>query len=76
MNAFAEIEPFGIHVDYRNRGFGKALLTEALKRLKKRKIERVYIGSGPEPAIANRLYESVGFSDKKIAFWWAKDLKK
>ena len=73
-NNFAEIEPFGTHSEFRNIGLGKALLTDVLKRLKARNLDRVYISSGPEPALGNRLYESVGFSDKRKAYWWIKDL--
>lgn len=75
VNNFAEIEPFGTHSNYRNMGLGKALLTEVLIRLKNRNIDFVYIGSGPEPAVGNRLYESLGFTEKQIACWWIKDLK-
>lgn len=59
-NHVAEIEPLGTHPDFRQRGLARALVTEAFRRLQGLGFDRVLISSGAEPAVSNRLYESLG----------------
>lgn len=58
-NQVAEVDPVGTHPDYRRRGFAKAVVSECFRRLGARGVRHAYIGSGPEPYVSNRLYESL-----------------
>ncbi|MDF1537596.1 MAG: GNAT family N-acetyltransferase [Candidatus Thorarchaeota archaeon] len=72
VSEIAELEPVGTHPDHRKRGLGKAVILECLKRLQKyNPIAVIILGAAPTEG-ANRLYESVGFEHKGVAYHWVK----
>ncbi|MFC1712135.1 GNAT family N-acetyltransferase [Candidatus Poribacteria bacterium] len=73
-NQIAEIDPVGTHPDYQRRRFAKAVVSECFRRLRARGVRYAYIGSGPEPYISNRLYESLQPVGKYQENRWAKNL--
>ncbi|HAS73713.1 MAG TPA: hypothetical protein DCS67_06175 [Clostridiales bacterium UBA8960] len=54
----AEIERVCTHSDYRNQGFSKMVITEAMKRLKNEGIRRAYLSGWNDTTI--HLYKSFG----------------
>jgi len=76
QNQIAEIDPVGTHPDYRRRGFAKAVLSECFRKLRAIGMRYAYIGSGPEPYISNRLYESLQPIEKYQENRWVKRLRK
>ena len=73
-NQIAEIDPVGTRADYQQRGLAKALVFECFRRLQARGIRQAYIASGTEPAVGNRLYESLGPTEKLREDSWVKRL--
>lgn len=73
-NQIAEVDPVGTHPDYRCRGFAKAVVSECFRRLRARGVRYAYIGSGPEPNVSNRLYESLKPIEKYQENRWVKRL--
>lgn len=70
VSRIAEFEPVGTHPDYRRLGLGKALLLEGLRRLEKYNPALVCIqGAAPSEA-ANRLYDSIGLTEKTAVYEW------
>ena len=73
----AQLRWFFVHPQYRGRGIGKNLLTEALQFSKRRKYRSVFlwtIGTGPAP----HLYIDVGFrktEEKTRHLIWGKTVK-
>ena len=63
-------EPVGTHPDHRQRGLGKAILTEGLIRLHRLGAALAYVGSYTDPAHA--LYASVGFETYRTLEPWEK----
>ncbi len=57
----AQIEPFGVHPDYRRLGLGHVLLLEMLKRFKLHGAERAFVETKLERDSARHAYEAVGF---------------
>jgi ribosomal protein S18 acetylase RimI-like enzyme len=74
QNKVAQIDPVGTHPDYRRRGFAKALLSVCFRRLHDIGLQRVYIESGPEPYISNRLYDSLQPIRRYQSNLWVKRL--
>lgn len=62
----AELEPLGTDPDHLRQGLGRAVVMEAFRRLQDHRVHRVLISSGAEPAVSNRLYESLGPSEKWV----------
>ncbi len=56
-----QIEPLGVHPDWRHLGLGRAILGEALRRLHHRGATRVYVETDQYRDAALGLYESTGF---------------
>lgn len=56
---YAEIDPVGTHPDFQRLGLARACLAECFRRLHHEGIRHAYIGSAPEPAPSNRLYDSL-----------------
>jgi len=54
-------EPVGTHPDFQRRGLGKAVMTEALRRLKERGMERAIVCTTAQNTAGIRLYDAVGF---------------
>jgi len=63
VNRVGEFEPVGTHAGFRRRGFGAAVCTYALQRLREEGAQKaiVYAGGRDEDLQARALYESLGF---------------
>jgi ribosomal protein S18 acetylase RimI-like enzyme len=69
----AELEPVGTHPDYRKHGLAKAIICEGLRRVQKYKPTAICISGAAVSEAANKLYESVGFTEKtEVHLWWKK----
>src|SRR5215216_686036 len=67
LNKLGHFEPVGTHPDYQRRGLGKALLLNALCRLKAEGMTDADVCTNHDNHAAIRLYESVGFQfDKRL----------
>ena len=64
-------EPVGTVPDHRRQGLGKAVLCEALRRIKALGAELAYVSSFTEPA--HTLYNSIGFSEFILIEPWVKE---
>ena len=56
-----QIEPLGVHKDFRYLGLGRAILAEGLRQLYLRGAERVYVETDQRRNAALGLYEEMGF---------------
>jgi mycothiol synthase len=56
-----QIEPLGVHTDFRKLGLGRAILSEGLRRLHLGGAHRVYVETDKYRDAALELYEAVGF---------------
>lgn len=63
-------EPVGTAPAHQQRGLGKAVMTEALRRLQRLGATLATVGSSSEPAGA--LYASMGFTDYDLCLPWIK----
>ncbi len=70
----AELEPLATDPDYRKLGLAKAILQEGLMRLQKHKPALTHIGGAADNPGANRLYESMGFTEKHYFEKWEKNI--
>jgi mycothiol synthase len=61
VNKVGLFEPVGTHPDYQRRGLGKAVMSDSLRRLKDRGMERAIVCTTAENTPGIRLYEAVGF---------------
>ena len=61
VNRIGEFGPVGAREAYRRRGLTRAVLLEALRRMKKHGMNRVYLTTGVSNVPARGLYSSVGF---------------
>jgi mycothiol synthase len=74
LSRMAELEPVGTHPDYRRLGLARSVICEGLHRLQKyRPCSICILGAAPSEA-ANRLYESLGFTEKTRVHLWRKKL--
>ncbi|HVO36545.1 MAG TPA: GNAT family N-acetyltransferase [Candidatus Acidoferrum sp.] len=74
VSRIAELEPLGTHPNYRKLGLAKSVICEGLRRLQKHHPSSLCIlGAAPSEA-ANRLYDSVGFTEKTEVHLWQKKL--
>ena len=71
-NRIGMFGPVGTHPAYRRRRLGQALMSEGLKRLGALKAKTAYVDCDLDQA-ANRLYESVGFTDYDRVYHWQKE---
>ena len=68
-----QIEPLGVHADFRKHGLGKAILVDGLKRLRSKGAERIYVQTDNYRDAAFRLYESAGFQVLQDILVYRKD---
>ncbi len=61
VNRVGLFEPVGTHPDFQRKGLGKAVMLEALRRLKEHGMQQAIVCTGDDNLPAIRLYESVGF---------------
>jgi mycothiol synthase len=74
-NQVAEIDPIGTRPEYQRRGLAKALVATCFRRLRASGIRYASIGAGPEPAVGNRLYESLRPFETLVEHRWVKHLR-
>lgn len=72
-NRRAVFEPVCTHPDHRQRGLAQALMREGLLRLRGLGFVDVLVDTGDSLA-ANRLYDSIGFSEVQRSYIWRKAL--
>ena len=72
FNRIGTFEPVGTHPDHRRLGLAKAMMCEGLRRLKDLGATVAFVGTGYD-APANRLYESVGFTEFDVVDHWQKE---
>jgi GNAT superfamily N-acetyltransferase len=63
----AYVEPVATDLDYRRRGFGKAVVLEAIRRAKQLGATRAIVGSGLA------FYRSIGFQPLFACYPWHKE---
>jgi mycothiol synthase len=68
-NHVAHLEPLGTHPAYRKRGLARALLLEALHRVKRLGAKRMPMTGGFDP-----FYESCGFRRLRRSFVWERQV--
>ena len=69
VNHSANLEPLGTHPDFRRRGLARALLGEAMRRVRDLGGEMVYLGAGDGPE--KGLCDALGFeASARECFWY------
>ncbi len=71
VNRQGIFEPVGTVDEYRQKRLGQALMAEGLRRLKALGATHAIVGTGDMEA-ANRLYESLGFTEYHVDHLWQK----
>jgi mycothiol synthase len=61
VNRIGDFGPVGAREAYRRQGLTRAVLLEALRRMKARGMNRVCVSTGEDNVAARGLYESIGF---------------
>lgn len=73
-NQYGVFEPVGCHSAHRQRGLGKAVMAEGLRRLAALGARTAAVNSLHGAIPANRLYQSVGFRPLDVNYAWEKRL--
>jgi len=68
-----ELDPVGTRAEYRKLGLGKAVISEGLRRVKGYETPFIYIPRANIEEGANRLYDSLGFTEKAGVHLWSKE---
>ena len=68
-----QIEPLGVHTDYRSLGVGRAILSEGLRRLYLHGAARVYVETDKYRNAALQVYEAAGFRTTQDVLVFRKD---
>jgi ribosomal protein S18 acetylase RimI-like enzyme len=68
-----QIEPMGVHADFRQLGLGRAILTENLRRLQAAGADRLFVETDSYRDAAFNLYEAVGFRVVRDVLVYRKD---
>jgi len=58
---WAGIRILAVRPAYRQRGIGRALMEECIRRCRKRNIKTIGLHTGPAMAVARKMYEDMGF---------------
>ena len=61
MNRVGLFEPVATHPDYQDRGLGKAVMAEGLRRMQAAGMQSAILGFDPNNGAARALYTSMGF---------------
>lgn len=72
-NVSGQIEPLGVHADFRKLGLARAILVEGLKRLSAKGVTQIYVQTDNYRNAAFHLYESVGFRVIQDILMYRKD---
>ena len=67
-NRMGIFEHVATHLDFRRRGFGKAVMVEGLRRIAAFGATRAWVGSGQE------FYAAIGFQKKYVCYNWITEL--
>ena len=67
-------EPVGTHPDFQRKGLGKAVLLEALGRLRQHGMHQAIVTTPEDNLPAIRLYESVGFHTRRRLLYYKKQI--
>ena len=70
ISKLAELEPVGVHPDYRQKGLGKAIVYEGIRRLQQHGAEAIVILGAASSDAATNLYDSIGFERKDVNAWF------
>lgn len=65
-------EPVGTHPDFQRRGLGKAVMLEALERLRKQGMRQAIVTTSEDNLPAIKLYESIGFRIARRLLYYKK----
>jgi mycothiol synthase len=68
-----QIEPLGVHPDWRNQRLGRAILSEGLRRLVRHGARQIYVETDKHRNAALALYESLGFRVVRDVLVYRKD---
>jgi ribosomal protein S18 acetylase RimI-like enzyme len=68
-----QIEPLGVHADFRKLGLARAILVEGLKRLSAKGAQKIYVQTDNFRNAAFHLYESAGFHVTHDILMYRKD---
>ena len=71
-----QIEPLGVHEDFRGLGLGRAILTEGLRRLHRHGVDRVFVETDKDRNAAMGLYQAVGFRVIRDVLVYRKDYER
>jgi GNAT superfamily N-acetyltransferase len=74
VNKVGLFEPVGTHPDFQGKGLGKALLLDTLRRMQAEGMETANVCAEAKNPAANRLYQSVGFTQAGRFCLYEKDL--
>lgn len=69
-SGIAQIEPFGAHPDFQNRGIGKALIHHGLRQMRQEGMSLARVCTDESREGATAFYRSAGFSDIDSLRWW------
>jgi ribosomal protein S18 acetylase RimI-like enzyme len=72
----AQVEPLGVHPDFRGLGLAQAILSEALSRFHSSGARQAYVETDNYRDAAFQLYQSVGFQVFKDVRVYRKDFQK
>ncbi len=61
LNAVGLFEPVATHPDFQNKGLGKVVMAEGLRRMQDAGMRRAIVGFDPNNEVARALYTSMGF---------------
>lgn len=74
VSRITQLEPMATHPNFRKLGLARLLIYEGLRRAMKYDPAFFYIGGAANTPAANRLYDSVGFTEKFADETWSKEL--
>jgi predicted N-acetyltransferase YhbS len=74
VSKITSLKPMGTHPKHRGMGLAKILIFEGLRRATKYNPALFYIGGAADTPAANRLYDSVGFTEKFAEDCWHKEI--
>ena len=74
---WAQLQWFILHDELRGQGFGKRLMTEAMKFVKEQRITHVYLSTFAGLDVARYLFEEAGFKlvEEQLATTWGYTIK-
>ncbi|MBN9391840.1 MAG: GNAT family N-acetyltransferase [Chloroflexi bacterium] len=68
-----QIEPMGVHPDYRKQGLGRVVLEETFRRMRAYGIEKVIVETDNFRDSAQGLYRAVGFEEKYLIYKYCRE---